>query len=158
MRKRGKGFHGKGRTNPDNCSVWLQAIGMQQPLTQEQRDDLGLAVHLAIERLRVGRPIEGDWHTLAAAVNVSMVLCEKGVGREYLDDVLTAQDALLRVYDRHAKTGRWAFDGPAYTALTRAVEIHEAHAGAITRDSARAAMLEVQARARRGEVLNRVPA
>lgn len=155
MRKRGKHFAGKGRRDP---GAWLQAIGMQQPLTQDQRDDLGLAVHLAIERLRVGTPIKGDWHTLAAAVNVSMVLCERGVGPEYLPDILAAQDALLRVHDRHAKTGRWAFDGPAYKALTRAVEIHEAHAGAITRDGARAAMLEVRRRAARGEVLNRVPA
>lgn len=155
MRKRGAHFKNKGRRDP---GAWLQAIGMQQPLTQEQIDDLGLAVHLAIERLRTGNPIEGDWHTLAAAVNVSMVLCEKGVGAELLPDILAAQDALLRIYNRHASTGRWAFDGPAYKALTRAVEIHEAHAAAITRDGARAAMLEVRRRAARGDVLNRVPA
>lgn len=155
MRKRGAHFKNKGRIDP---GAWLQAIGMQQPLTQDQIDDLGLAVHLAIERLRTGNPIEGDWHTLAAAVNVSMVLCERGVGAEYLPDILAAQDALLRIFDRHATTGRWVFDGPAYTALTRAVEIHEAHAAAITRDGARAAMLEVRRRAARGEVLNRVAA
>lgn len=157
MRKRGKGFHGKGSGRVDR-GAWLQAIGMQQPLTQEQIDDLGRAVHLAIERLRIGQPIEGDWHTLAAAVNVSMVLCERGVGEEYLPDILAAQDALLRIFDRHGKTGRWAFDGPAYQALTRAVAIHEAQAAAITRDGARAAMLEVRRRAARGDVLNRVPA
>ena len=155
MRKRGAHFKNKGRRDP---GAWLQAIGMQQPLTQEQIDDLGLAVHLAIERLRTGNPIEGDWHTLAAAVNVSMVLCERGVGAEYLPDIIKAQDALLRVWDRFGATGRWGFDGPAYTALTRAVEIHEAHAAAITRDGARAAMLEVRRRAARGDVLNRVPA
>jgi len=153
MRKRGKNFAGKGRRDP---GAWLLAIGMQQPLTQDQRDDLGLAVHLAIERLRLGAPIEGDWHTLAAAVNVSMVLCERGVGPEYLPDIFAAQDALLRVWDRHGRTGKWGFDGPAYQALACAVEIHEAHAGAITRDGARAAMLEVRRRAARGEVLNGV--
>lgn len=155
MRKRGKHFKGKGRRDP---GAWLQAIGMQQPLTQEQRDDLGLAVHLAIERLRTGNPIEGDWHTLAAAVNVSMVLCERGVGAEYLPDIVEAQAALLRVWRRWQRTGQWGFDGPAYTVLARAVEIHEAHAGAITRDGARAAMLEVRRRAERGEVLNGVAA
>ena len=157
MRKRGKHFKGKGSGQVDR-GAWLQAIGMQQPLTQEQQDDLGRAVHLSIERLRIGLPIEGDWHTLAAAVNVSMVLCEKGVGADYMPDILAAQDALLRIFDRHASTGRWAFDGPAYTALTRAVAIHEAQAAAITRDGARAAMLEVRKRAARGEVLNRVAA
>jgi hypothetical protein len=156
MKKRGKGFHGK--TGQRDPRAWLQAIGMQQPLTQAQRDDLGLAVHLAIERLRIGKPVENDWHTLAAAVNVSMVLCERGVGAEHMPDILAAQDALLRVWERWQRAGKWGFDGPAYRALARAVEIHEAHAGAITRDGARAAMLEVRRRAARGEVLNGVAA
>lgn len=157
MRKRGKGFQGKGSGRVYRAA-WLQAIGMQQPLTQDQIDDLGLAVHLAVERLRIGQPIEGDWHTLAAAVNVSLVLCERGVGAEYLPDIIKAQDALLRVWGRFGTTGQWGFDGPAYKALTRAVAIHEAQAAAITRDGARAAMLEVRRRAARGEVLNRVAA
>lgn len=157
MRKRGKGFQGKGSGRVYRAA-WLQAIGMQQPLTQDQIDDLGLAVHLAVERLRIGQPIEGDWHTLAAAVNVSLVLCERGVGAEYLPDIIKAQDALLRIFERQARTGGWGFDGPAYSALTLAVEIHEAQVASITRDGARAAMLEVRRRAARGEVLNRVAA
>ncbi len=155
MRKRGANFKNKGRRDP---GAWLQAIGMQQPLTDEQLDDLGLAVHACIERLRTGNGIEMDWHTLAAAVNVSLVLCERGIGPEYLGDVIAAQDALLRILDRQRKTGRWAFDGNAYTTLARAVELHEAQLASITRDGARAAMTEVRRRARRGEVLNRVPA
>lgn len=155
MRKRGKGFRGKGRRDP---GAWLQAIGMQQPLTQDQRDDLGLAVHLSLERVRTGNGAELDFHTLAAAVNVSLVLCERGIGPEYLPDVTAAQDALVRMLERQRKTGRWGFDGQGYTTLARAVELHEAQVGGITRDGARAAMLEVRRRVDRGEVLNRVAA
>lgn len=155
MRKRGKGFHNKGRRDP---GAWLQAIGMQQPLTQDQRDDLGLAVHLSLERIRTGSGEARDFHTLAAAVNVSLVLCERGIGPEYLDDVIAAQDALLRMLARQRRTGRWGFDGSGYATLARAVELHEAQVGGITRDGARAAMLEVRRRAARGEVLNRVAA
>lgn len=155
MKKRGANFRNKGRRDP---GAWLQAIGMQQPLTDDQRDVLGLAVHTCIERLRTGNGIEMDWHTLAAAVNVSLVLCERGIGPEYLDEVRAAQDALIRMLERQRKTGRWAFDGNAYTTLARAVDLHEAQLAAITRDGARAAMLEVRRRVDRGEVLNRVPA
>lgn len=126
MRKRSKY-----RPYRRDAGAWAHAINMQQQLTDDQLTDLGFAVHACIERLRTGNGIELDWHTLAAAVNVSLVLCERGIGR-------------------------WAFDGSAYVALTRAVELHEAQLASITRDSARAAMLEVRRRVDRGEVLNQV--
>lgn len=134
--------------------AWVQAIGMAQPMTDDQLRDLGMAVHTSIERLRLGHGIELDFHTLAAAINVSLVLSERGVGAEYLGDVTTAQDALIRMLERQRTTGRWAFDGPAYVALARAIELHEAQLETITRDGARAAMIEVRRRVDRGEVLN----
>jgi hypothetical protein len=158
MRKRGAHFKGKHTPAARSTSAWAHCIGMQQLLTDDQRVDLGVAVHTSIERIRLGEGIELDWHTLAAAVNVSLVLCERGVGGEYLDDVKRAQDALIEIHQRHQRTGRWAFSGGAYIALARAVELHEAQLAAITRDGARAAMLEVRRRVERGEVLNQVPA
>lgn len=151
MRKRSKY-----RPYRTDSSAWAHALGMQQQLTDNQLTDLGMAVHTCIERLRTGHGIELDWHTLAAAVNVSLVLCERGIGPEYLDDIKTAMDALIEILERHRRTGRWAFHGSGYTALTHAVQIHEAQLASITRDSARAAMLEVRRRVDRGDVLNHV--
>lgn len=151
MRKRSKY-----RPYRRDAGAWAHAINMQQQLTDDQLTDLGFAVHACIERLRTGNGIELDWHTRAAAVNVSLVLCERGIGPEYLDEVKTAQDALIHILERQRRTGRWAFDGSAYVALTRAVQLHEAQLASITRDSARAAMLEVRRRVDRGEVLNQV--
>lgn len=152
MRKRSK--YRPYRSDP---GAWAQAIGMTQPMADDQLRDLGMAVHTSIERLRIGKGIEMDFHTLAAAVNVSLVLCERGIGAEYLGDVTTAQDALIRILERQRATGRWAFDGPAYVALARAVELHEAQLETITRDGARAALLEVRRRVDRGQVLNQSP-
>lgn len=152
MRKRSK-------YRPYRCDpgAWAHAIGMTQPMTDDQLTDLGMAVHTSIERMRTGHGIELDWHTLAAAVNVSLVLCERGIGPDYLDDVIAAQEALMRIFERQRTTGRWAFDGPAYTALACAIELHEAQLQAITRDGARAAMLEVRRRIDRGEVFVNAP-
>lgn len=152
MRKRSKY-----RPYRTDRSAWAHAVGMQQ-LTNDQLTDLGMAVHISIERMRIGQGIELDWHTLAAAVNVSLILCERGVGAQYLDDIKTAADALVEIHERKRRTGKWAFHGAGYIALARAVEIHEAQLAAITRDSAREAMLEVRRRVDRGEVLNEVPA
>ena len=151
MRKRGATFQRKYQRDP---GAWAHVIGMQQTLTNDQITDLGMAIHTSVERLRIGAGIELDWHTLAAAVNVSLILCERGVGAEYLDDVKTAQDALMHILDRHRRTGKWRFHGSGYVALTRAVELHEAQLAAITRDSARAAMMEVRRRVDRGDVFN----
>src|SRR5512139_575380 len=115
-------------------SAWAHCVGMQQQLTDDQRTDLGMAVHTSIERLRIGHGIELDWHTLAAAVNVSLIFCEWGIGDGYLEDIKTALAALVEILDRHHRTGKWAYHGSAYVALTRAVEIHEAQIGAVTRD------------------------
>lgn len=134
-------------------SAWAHTIGMQQQLTDDQTTDLGIAMHTSLERMRTGNGIDRDWHTLAAAANVSLVLCERGVGPEYLDAIKTAQDALIHIIERHRRTGSWAFHGSAWVAVTRMVEIHEAQLAAVTRDSARAAMLEVRRRVDRGEVL-----
>lgn len=138
-------------------SAWAHALGMQQQLTDDQLTDLGMAVHVCIERLRTGHGIELDWHTLAAAVNVSLVLCEKEIGGEHLDAIKTAQDALIEILERQRRTGRWVFSGAGYVAITNAIAIHEVQLANITRDSARAAMLEVRRRVERGEVLNQVP-
>lgn len=149
MRKRSKY-----RPYRTDRSAWSHAIGMQQQLTDDQLTDLGMAVHTCIERMRTGHGIELDWHTLAAAVNVSLVLCERGIGMELLEDIKTAQDALIEILQRHHRTGKWSFHGSAYVAIARAVEIHEAQIGTVTRDGARAAMLEVRRRVDKGEVLN----
>jgi len=143
MRKRSK--YRPYRVDP---GAGMHAIAMQHGMADDQLLDLGMAIHTSIERMRLGMGIELDFHTLAAMVNVSLILCERGVGPEYLDDIKIAQDALIEM----------AFHGVGYTALSRAVQIHEAQLANITRDSARAAMLEVRRRVDRGEVLNQVAA
>lgn len=149
MRKRGAQFKRRIDT-----TAGLHCITMQHQLADDQLRDLGIAVHAAVESLRTGQGREQDFHTLAAAVNVSLILCERAVGSEYLGIVKTAQDALLRVWQRGKTTGRWAFDGPGYTAITDAVTLHEQQISNVSRRACREAMMECTRRVMRGEVLN----
>lgn len=155
MRKRGRHFAGKGRCDP---GAWLRAVGMQQPLTDDQLRDLGVAVHMSIERMRLGMGIELDFHTLAAAVNVSLILCERGVGAEHLPIVYAAQDALIEILGRNRRTGKWGCSGGNLQALNEAVKLHEAQIASVARVECRDALLEARRRAARGQVLNEVAA
>ncbi len=156
MRK--KGAHFKGKQRPADPLAFAHAIAMQQGMSGDQLADLGMAVNASILRLRVGHGTDSDWHTLVAAVDVSLVLCEWGYGHKHLDAVRAAQDALVHIHDRKLRTGKLAFDGAAYVAITAAIALHEAQVAAAPRIVARDAMLEVKRRMARGNVLTKVAA
>lgn len=132
----------------------LHTIAMQHGMNSGQLQDLGLAMHGAIERMRTGHGVESDFHDLAATVNVSLILCERGTGAEYEQIVKDAQHALMRTLERGRKTGRWGFDGEGYTQITRAVALHEQQIALVPRVECVEAMNECRRRMERGQVLN----
>jgi hypothetical protein len=85
--------------------------------------------HLALAELTAGALTRHGWDDIARCVNVSHLLaCEKGIGAEYLADILSARSCLLEMGARSIKTGtsRMVARGPELTALNRLMEIHEA--------------------------------
>ena len=61
-----------------------------------QQVDLTLGVRTAALALRSGVGVEHHVHTLASAINVALVLAERGAGREFQDEIIAAQTALVR--------------------------------------------------------------
>lgn len=157
MRKRGKHFPGKG-TGGGNPHAWQHAINMQHGMTKDQLDDLGKAIHHGIERMRLGHGIEEDFWTFAAMANVSLILCERGVGEEYLPIVFALQDALMEIKARHARTGKWGFSGPEMQAIGDGATLHEQQIANVPRGACRDALFEARRRAARGDILQRVAA
>jgi hypothetical protein len=153
MRKRSK--YRPYRVDP---TAGMQAIAMQKNMAGDQLLDLGLAIHNSIERMRLGMGVELDFHTIAALVNVSLVLCERGVGTEGMGCVQAAQDALVEILERQRRTGKWGFSGPEMQAINDCAHLHEQQIAIVSRRECRDAMLEVRRRAARGDVLNRVAA
>jgi hypothetical protein len=156
MRKRGKHFHGKG--SGGNRLAWQNAINMQHGLTHDQRGDLGLAIHTGIVRMRNGIGLEEDFWTFAAMANVSLILCERGVGGDLIGDVFALQDALMEIKARHERTGKWGFSGAEMQAINLGARIHEKQIAVVPRVECREALFEARRRAARGDVLMRVPA
>lgn len=147
MRKRGAHF--QRRLDPHAA---LRAIGMQQPLDASQQGDLGVALRISFEALRTGRATEQEFHTMAACINVSLVLCERAVGAEHMPIVHSAQAALLRLWQRGKTSGRWGLDGPGLNAIKHGVELHEAQLASIIRREAAEAMREVRRRIECGNI------
>lgn len=145
MKKRGAQF--SRRIDPH---AGLHAIAMHHRLDDEQQADLGVALRVNLEAMRTGRADESAFHTIAAAVNVSMVLCERGKGANYLPDIMQAQTSLLRLWQRGKNTGRWLFDGPGWQHVNHAIDLHEAQLANVTRREASEAMREVIGRINSG--------
>lgn len=147
MKKRGAYF--ARRVDPQ---AGLHAISMLHRLDTTQQTDLGVALRVSLESIRTGRATEQEFHTLAACINVSLVLCERGVASDYLPAVKLAQAGLLRLLQRGRESGRWVFDGPGMQDIIHGVDLHEAQLATVTRKEAADAMREVMHRIDRGDV------
>lgn len=147
MRKRGAHF-----TRRIDPHAGLHALAMNRPLDASQKTDESIALRVSLEALRTGRADERAFHSITAAINVSMVLCERGVGADYLPHIIQAQQSLLRVWTRSEKTGRWLFDGAGWQHVNHAIDIHEAQLASISRREASDAFREVIRRINQGNV------
>lgn len=124
------------------------------PLARQQLLDLAIGYHGALESLRTGGR-EADAHTLAMASNVALMLCELGIGGEYIDGVKRAQDAIVAMLARAAKGGRYGFDGPGLAAVQAMLELHDAQLESpdCTEGLLLAALAEIRKRMAAGQVL-----
>lgn len=121
------------------------------PLTSEQQRDLGLAYHLSFQQMLNGGS-ETAWHSLAATLNVCLILCERGFGAEFENEIKAGMRALMRTKYRQQQTGSWALDGDGITAMRKALEIHDAQVEIAERGEIRAAINEVYRRVTAGDV------
>lgn len=149
MKKRGRQF----RRLIDPMAAF-HAVAMNHGLDASQQTDLGVALRVSVEALRTGKADETAFHTIAAAVNVSLVLAERGTGAEHSAIIRDAQEGLIRLWRRGKKTGRWVMDGAGLQATMQAIELHEAQLAAVTRKEAADAMREVKRRILRGQVFD----
>lgn len=147
MRKRGARSHRQA-----DPGAFLRAIGLQHTLDASQQTDLVLAVRAAAGGMRAGVGVEHHVHTLASAVNLALILCERGVGREYQQTVIDAQLALMRTIERGQRSARWGFDGPAIAQIEAALEVYESQLAVVAAVELRDAVREVTKRVNQGHV------
>lgn len=121
-------------------------------LKADQVTDLGVAYWLSFENLRTGSANEESWSCVACALNVGMVLTEKGIGAEYEQDLVKALDGLFRAQIRSKKSGNWRLDGEALRDVEHALQIHDQQMEIAKRWEVTAAMNTIYARLAAGDV------
>lgn len=130
----------------------------REPMSVEQQAQLVVATNMAFIRICRGDPKDDDPDQLAVAVNVSLVLCEMGIGAEYSQLTLDAQDALMRAGKRSGDGKSFNFDGPGLTVWREFLELNEAHLQAAGHLDLMKALATVDLRIRQGHVLRIGPA
>lgn len=94
-------------------------------LKPDQVTDIGVAYWLSFENLRTGLASEEAWSCVACALNVALVLCEKGIGNEYEQQLVQALDGCFRAKVRSEKTSNFRLDGEALRDIEMALQIHD---------------------------------
>ena len=142
--------HAKRRWQADPVSMF-RVLNKIQPFTEDEQARLTTPARLSFEKLRTGVAEEGDFHVLAACVNVTMILSEK------IDPLaervaVDARDGMLRMWQRFQRTGQLGFDGPALQDLPPALDLHDQLMGLLTPLQVSEAVQEIQQRIEDGEV------
>lgn len=130
----------------------MQASANRQPMTDDQARDLGIAYHLALERMLRGAGDEEAWSAVTCSLNIALVLCERDIGKEYEPMLVRALDGAFRAKVRAGRTARWAYDGDAITDIRDAFLLHDEQLKIATLGEVRAALQEVRRRIDAGNV------
>ena len=121
-------------------------------LTSDQTTDLGVAYWLSFENLRAGDANEESWSCVACALNVALVLCEKGIGAEFEQQLVKALDGAFRAKVRSEKSGNFRLDGDALRDIETALQIHDQQMAIAKRWEVTAAMNTIYKRLAEGNV------
>lgn len=124
--------------------------GDQQPLMQEQAQDIKLAARLAYDNMLRGQSTADDWGMIAGSINTALILAEQGYGIEHEDVFIRAQEALTHCYVRGINKGIWRFDGVGMQDVSTALELHEQQCDLVSQGDIKKALAEVERRVMTG--------
>lgn len=122
-----------------------------KPLTETRQNEIALGHHLSFEAL-LRCPTEEAWYDLAGNLNMALVLCERGIGAEYIDDIKAAMIGMMRSKYRADRTGSYALDADAIASLKTALAVHDAQLEVAERSELRAAAKTIVDRANNGDI------
>lgn len=92
----------------------------------EAARDVFAALALSLASMKAGRATATDFNALTTAANIGTVLCEHGVGREYLAACKASAMALLQVRERFYRLGRFVPTGEECRLIAEMLEVREA--------------------------------
>lgn len=117
-----------------------------KPATEDAQTKLKVGLHWSMAKITKGEGDTTDWQNVSDALNVSMVLCEMGLGKEYLPELETAMYAMVDLRDRYKKTGRMVLKALEMQAINLGLELHDEQIAVAPVKDMELALAEVQRR------------
>ncbi|MBC8641587.1 hypothetical protein IAG25_32710 [Caballeronia sp. EK] len=112
---------------------------------------------MALREVRDGRGTDAAMGRLAEALNVAMVLCDRGFGLDEMAFIKAAQSELVAAEGPSRQAGRWFLSDRAYNAICTALEIHDQQLELATEAEVQGASVTVKSLAAAGEVIRFQP-
>ncbi|AZG14954.1 hypothetical protein [Cupriavidus pauculus] len=139
-----------------NPGAIVDAFAARLPMAVDKQQDVSLVAHQSLTALTQGKGSDFDVGCLAVAMNLSMLLSEIGVGREYLSIAIAGQEAVMRCKARAERTGKWGLDGPGIAAIEQAIDLHDQQLEIATQAQMSAVLREMNRRKANPEHVFRV--
>ncbi|MDR5736152.1 hypothetical protein QCE47_27960 [Caballeronia sp. LZ025] len=129
-----------------NPTIGIDVLERRTPMDITQTTDLGIAYHVALDEMLKGRGTEEHWSTVTCALNITLVLTERGFGAGLMDVVKSALQGAVRARDRARTFGKWGFDGDAMNYIRMSLELHDEQMRVVTKRVVLDALAEVHRR------------
>lgn len=131
---------------------------LAESVPEDEALSLALLAHEAVSALSAGQADEIHLNNLAVIANMTMVLCDQGIGSDYIDDAIAAQHSIASIQARLARTGKVGATGPELLMVRAMVDLHDQqlHSG-MQRKDFQAAAAEMFRRSQAGNLIE-VPA
>jgi hypothetical protein len=121
----------------------LGAIVGARPLTDDQRTDLNLHNHLALENLLNGGGLR-DFEIIAALSNLTKVIDDKYFYSKKSEEIEQAQAQIKTAYELSKKRGVYLLTSDAIRAASGLIALHDAQLRNVTQREMREAVAETQ--------------
>jgi len=143
----------RSKIHPQRHADQIGGLGVifgRLPVHPEHQTNMSVTCWQAFNNITQGESTEEHWAILAASINASLILAERGLGTLYVPYVTTALDAMFECQQRGNRTGAWRFTGPGMNAVRDALEVIDEQLKHVTQDQMRQALIEVERRQEAG--------
>lgn len=112
------------RVYQKDFTIFKRVIGRATLYSESDLADKKEPIRASFAALKDGTANEVDFENLDIAFATTLERSRE-IDELCVVTVVVARDALERTWNRHQRTGRWGFDGPALIAVADAVDLHE---------------------------------
>lgn len=118
----------------------------------QERTSIATAWHIALDQIKRGTGQRNEVEMVADALNLALILCERGHFPHLIEIVKEAQEAFVVWLDDGPRRGNWRMSGEPLDASCTAIQVLDAQIATASTEDILASQQEIQRRIMQGEV------